>query len=571
MAIINGTDAGETLFGTDDADTINAKGGDDIVFGRKGDDIAFLGAGNDAFGWAPGDGSDTVDGEAGVDRLAFNGAGADENIQIFANAGKAIFFRDIAAVTMTLDNVERIDFRALGGSDLVTVNNLAGTEVKHVAVDLAGVLFGTAADGVEDTVVVNGGAAAAADVITLSQTGTGAAATVVVNGLAAQTTIAHFDAGDHLVVNGLGGNDRIDARALPQSMVLVLDGGAGDDTLIGSAGADLLLGGAGNDIVVGARGDDTAFLGSGDDTFVWAPGDGSDTVEGGLGTDDLSFLGAGAAETIDVLANFGRATFFRDVASINMDLNDVERIQFNALGGADTVRVHDLTGTEVTRVGIDLAGTVGGTTGDGAVDAVTVEGTAGVDLISLSSSGAAIGVGGLQAAVSIQHSEATDLLTVDAGAGDDVINAAAVAAGQISLTLSGGAGNDKLVGSAGADVLIGGAGTDTMTGGAGADRFVFNFISHSVVGANADKILDFSHAQGDKIDLSAIDANTGWAGDQAFTFIGTGAFSHTAGELHYAFSGGTTIIGGDINGDAASDFHIVLNGHVALAAADFVL
>jgi len=563
MAIINGTPGSDHIEGTDGIDTINALGGDDEVNGNKGDDIAFLGDGNDVFGWVPGDGSDFVDGGAGLDTLDFDGANADENIQIFANAGKAIFFRDIAAVTMTLDNVETIEFEALGGSDLVTINNLAGTDVKRVAVDLAAVHDGTAGDGVEDTVVINGASAGAADVVSLSQTGTGADATVVVNGLAAQTTIEHFDAGDHLFVNGLGGNDRLDARALPQSMVLVLDGGEGNDTLIGSAGADLLLGGAGNDIVVGARGNDTAFLGAGDDTFFWAPGEGSDTVEGGLGTDDLAFLGAGAAETVDVLANFGRATFFRDIASINMDLNDVERIQFTALGGADKVTVHDLTGTEITRVGIDLAGTVGGTAGDGAVDSVTVEGTAGLDKISLSSAGAAIGIGGLQETVSITHAEATDLLTIDAGAGDDVINAAAVAAGKISLTLSGGAGNDKLVGS---------AGTDTFLGGAGADRFQFNLVSDSVVGPKADKIADFSHAQGDKIDLSAIDANTVLAGNQAFSFIGTGLFTHHAGELRFAItSPTTTTIAGDVNGDGTSDFHIVLSGTIALTAADFVL
>ncbi|MGF6226686.1 Ca2+-binding RTX toxin-like protein [Inquilinus ginsengisoli] len=563
MAIINGNDLSETLFGTDDADTINAKGGHDIVIGKKGDDIALLGTGNDVFRWFPGDGSDTVDGEVGTDTLDFVGANVDENIQIFANAGKAIFFRDIAAVTMTLDNVERIDFDALGGSDLITLNNLAGTEVKHVAIDLAGVLNGTTGDGVQDNVIVNGAAAGAADVITLSQTGTGTAATVVVNGLAAQTTIAHFDAGDHLVVNGLGGNDRLDARALPQSMVLVLDGGAGDDTLIGSAGADLLLGGAGNDVVIGARGDDTAFLGAGNDTFFWAPGEGSDTVEGGPGIDTLAFLGAGAAETVDILANFGRTTFFRDIASINMDLNDVDRIQFDALGGADKVRVHDLTGTEITHVDIDLAATVGGTAGDGAVDSVSVEGTAGADGVVLWNSGTTVGVDGLQQRVLIQHLEGTDLLTVDGGGGNDVINAFAVGAGRVSLTLSGGAGDDKLVGSAGADVLI---------GGAGADRFVIAAPSYSPVGPKADKIVDFSHAQGDKIDLSSIDANMWVAGNQAFHFIGTGLFTHAAGELRYAYtSPTTTTVAGDINGDGASDFHIVLAGNVALTATDFVL
>ncbi|MBW8727460.1 MAG: hypothetical protein JF625_20210 [Inquilinus limosus] len=561
MAIINGTPGIDHIEGTDGVDTINALGGDDEVNGNKGDDTAFLGDGNDVFGWVPGDGSDTIDGGAGLDTLDFDGANADENIQIFANAGKAIFFRDIASVQMTLTNVETIEFEALGGSDLVTINNLAGTAVKHVEIDLAGVHDGTAADGAEDTVIVNGAAAGAADVIKLTQTGAGTASIVHVAGLAAETTIEHFDGGDHLLINGLGGNDRLDASLLPVSMVLVLDGGEGNDTLIGSASADLLLGGAGNDLVIGAKGDDTAFLGSGDDTFAWAPGDGSDTIEGGPGTDSLAFLGAGVAETIDISANHGRTTFFRDVAAVNMDMNDVERIQFTALGGADKVTVHDLTGTDTIRVGIDLAGTTPAA-GDGATDSVTVEGTAGIDKISLSSSADSIGIGGLQATVAIQHSEAGDLLVIDAGAGDDVINAAAVAAGRISLTLSGGAGSDKLVGSAGTDIFI---------GGAGADRFQFNLASDSVVGPKADRITDFSHAQGDRIDLSVIDANTGAAGNQAFTFIGTGLFTHHAGELRFAFNGADTTIAGDVDGNGTSDFHITLTGHIVLAAVDFVL
>ena len=44
----------------------------------------------------------------------------------------------------------------------------------------------------------------------------------------------------------------------------------------------------------------------------------------------------------------------RDVANITMDLNDVENIQFNALGGADTITVNDLTGTDVSQVNLDL-------------------------------------------------------------------------------------------------------------------------------------------------------------------------------------------------------------------------
>jgi len=85
------------------------------------------------------------------------------------------------------------------------------------------------------------------------------------------------------------------------------------------------------------------------------------------------------------------------------------------------------------------------------------------------------------------------------------------------------------------------------------------------------RITDFSHAQGDKIDLSAIDANTGAAGDQAFSFIGTDAYTGVAGQLRYVVGGGITTIAGDINGDGTSDFHIQLTGAIGLVAADFVL
>ena len=115
-------------------------------------------------------------------------------------------------------------------------------------------------------------------------------------------------------------------------------------------------------------------------------------------------------------------------------------------------------------------------------------------------------------------------------------------------------------------------GKDTLTGGAGADRFVYGAVAESEVGANADRITDFNHAEGDRIDLSAIDANTAVADNQAFTFIGNAAFTHHAGELRFAvLSPGVTAIAGDVNGDGVSDFHIQLTGTPALVAADFLL
>ena len=144
-----------------------------------------------------------------------------------------------------------------------------------------------------------------------------------------------------------------------------------------------LLGGDGNDSIDGNGGADTALMGAGDDTFVWDPGDGSDVVEGQDGADTMLFNGAGGAEQVDLSANGNRLRFFRTQGAITMDTAGVERVDFNALGGADLVTVNDLSGTDVTAVRVDLAGTLGGATGDGQPDRVVVNGTEGEDAITV--------------------------------------------------------------------------------------------------------------------------------------------------------------------------------------------
>src|SRR5262249_56994835 len=133
------------------------------------------------------------------------------------------------------------------------------------------------------------------------------------------------------------------------------------------------------------------------------PGDGNDTIEGQDGTDTMLFFGANIAEKIDVSANGGRVLFSRDVANVTMDLDDVETIDFRALGGIDNIVVGDLTGTDVTRIDLDLRGPNGG--GDGAADTVTVSGTNGADLIVVSGAGSSVSVAGLQAVVIVTASE----------------------------------------------------------------------------------------------------------------------------------------------------------------------
>src|SRR5205085_1672468 len=192
-------------------------------------------------------------------------------------------------------------------------------------------------------------------------------------------------ANDSLVVNALGGNDRVSAATLPADIVaLTVDGGTGNDTVLGSRGADRLVGGEGNDFIDGKQGNDAAFMGAGDDVFQWDPGDGSDIVEGQDGADTMLFNGANVSEQVDLSANGNRLKFSRTQGNVTMDTAGVERVDFNALGGADLVTVNDLTGTDVHSVNVRSEERRGGTNGDPDADSVTDDGTNGNDTINVS-------------------------------------------------------------------------------------------------------------------------------------------------------------------------------------------
>ena len=210
----------------------------------------------------------------------------------------------------------------------------------------------------------------------------------------------------------------------------------GDDTLIGGSGAEVFFGGNGNDFVDGNAGADTAFLGRGDDTFVWDPGDGSDVVEGGSGFDTHVFNGAGGNEIMAATASGGRVLFTRNLGNIVMDLNGVEVIDVRPLGGTDTVTVHDVGETDLERVDVDLAATLGGSTADDQADTVTVAATKGDDSIAVNANGAAVEVSGLAALVRITHADpARDTLIIDpvAGADDVSLDPALAALIQVSV------------------------------------------------------------------------------------------------------------------------------------------
>jgi Ca2+-binding RTX toxin-like protein len=218
-----------------------------------------------------------------------------------------------------------------------------------------------------------------------------------------------------------------------------LHGGNGNDRLAGGNGDETLFGDNGNDTIDGNKGTDTGVLGNGDDTFIWDPGDGSDVVEGQNGFDTMVFNGAGAAERFDVVALGHRVTFFRDLGGITMDTDGVERIDANALGGADVVTVSDLGGTDVGEVNVDLAGALGGTAGDNAADSVVVDAPKGFDdTIDVSGDAAGVNVTGLAAKVSVRHAEpANDGLDIETSGGADTVNHAGLAAGVIQLFVNG--------------------------------------------------------------------------------------------------------------------------------------
>ncbi len=491
MAVINGTTASETFVGT---------AGNDTVTGDAGDDKAFLGAGNDLFLWQPGHGSDTIEGQAGTDTLRFTASAGLETIEVSANGARTRITRNVGNIVMDLNDVERLEIQALGHTDYIVVNDLTGTDVKLVTIDLAGAVPGTG-DAAADSVIANG--SNANNVINVGMLG----GAISVAGLAAPLTIKHAENGDSLTVNGLGGDDKINASKLPAiALQLVLDGGVGNDTLTGNLGNNILLGGDGNDTVTGDDGADVALLGAGDDLFLWNHGDGNDTIEGQGGFDTLRVTGSTANENFNIAANGGRVLLTRDVGAVLLDMDDVERLQVLALGGADSIAIGDLSGTDVTEVAIDLASTAGGKVADTKIDSVSVNGSGGADVIAAVSSGSKVVIAGLPAQVSIDHAGKTDVLTIAGNVGEDVINASGIAAGKMVVQLLGGLDEDLIIGSAGNDLVDGDDGNDTALLGAGNDVFVWNpgDDSDTIEGETGIDTLNFNGAGlAEKIDVFA--------------------------------------------------------------------
>lgn len=252
-----------------------------------------------------------------------------------------------------------------------------------------------------------------------------------------------------------------------------IDGGPGDDTIFGRGGEDRIFGREGNDSLSGGGGNDQLFGGDEDDVIDWFPGDGSDVAEGEDGQDKLLFAGSNNSEIIDISANGPRLLFSRNPGLVTMDCDGIERVSFQALGGADQININDLTNTQVRNVAIDLFGTGG--IDDAQGDTVVINGTAARDSITASGSTNELRIAGLTSAVTVVGAEQNlDRIVINAGGDDDVVDASAVQAGVNDLTINGGNGIDTLTGGHGNDQLVGAQGTDTVFGGEGDDTLIWN-------------------------------------------------------------------------------------------------
>jgi hypothetical protein len=200
---LDGGAGNDTLVGGFGSEVLRGGAGNDFVDGNQGVDTVDGGDGTDVFQWDPGDASDTVNGGGDADRLVFNGSGANEILDVAAVEGHVRLSRNVALVALDLDDVETVEVRAGGGTDTITVNNLAGTDLTELTTDLAA-FGGASSDGLADDVIVNG--TSGDDAIAVTDEGSH----VVVEGLTATVrTMGADPALDELTVHGLDGNDTI--------------------------------------------------------------------------------------------------------------------------------------------------------------------------------------------------------------------------------------------------------------------------------------------------------------------------------------------------------------------------
>ncbi len=340
-----------------------------------------------------------------------------------------------------------------------------------------------------------------------------------------------------------------------QSSRLTFVGGNGNDDQTGSAAGDNLSGGGGNDTLNGAGGDD--ILDGGDFSDVLNGGEGSDSLIGGVGGDIMS----GDAGDDSLSGGIGADKLFGGEGIDTLD-GGVGNDRFDGGVGADILLNGEGNDYLDGGVGADsMTGGVGNdvfivdNVGDTVIEAVGE----GYDIVRSSASITLL-------AANVEAVELQGSADLNATGNGDANN---LQGNTGANQLSGGGGVDTINGNDGDDFIIGGTGNDLLRGGLGADTFRVLGESMSRPILENDQIYDFSTAEGDIIDLSAIDANSLMANDQAFTLVSV--FSKQAGQMTMSFSAGVTLIRLDVNGDTKADYQLKINGDVTGDSAGWML
>ena len=585
---------------------------DNVIVGGDGGNTLYGGAGNDRL--TGGKGADLLDGGTGDDVMT---GGMGDDVYIVDSAGDRVIeaanggtdeVRTALASYALPDYVEKLTYVGVGafagtGNDLA--NTIVGGNGGNTLYGMAGndtltggtgddYLDGGAGDDVmtgglgNDVYVVD---AAGDRIVELAGQGTDEV----------RTTLSTYTLGDNLENLTYIGSGMFTGTGNMLANVLTagaggsrLSGGDGNDTLIGGAGADYLDGGAGVDRLVGGAGNDVYVVDDYRDTVVEEKNGGTDEIRTALSAyiltgevENLTYTGSGSFQAIGnaldnvitggsgsnrLLGGAGNDTLIGGAAADTLDGgNGADRM---IGGGGNDIYFVDNPGdvvVEEANGGIDTVYSTITYTLSANVENLQLYGTATIDGTGNDGANTIVGNG---AANRLNGGAGNDVLY--GGSGDDVLDGGSgddtVVGDDGNDTLYGGTGDDVLVGGAGDDILVGGPGSDTLSGGTGADRFVFRPGDLDADPAKSDRITDFSRDDGDRIDLSAFDADPTTSKRDAFTFVGTAGFSKRAGELRIDTSGAYQVILGDLNGDGVADFTINLSKSApGLMASDFVL
>ncbi|HKX61512.1 MAG TPA: calcium-binding protein, partial [Verrucomicrobiae bacterium] len=220
---LDGGPGNDTLTGSAGVDLLLGGDNNDFIEGQQGNDTVFMGAGDDTFRWDPGEGNDTLEGQAGLDQLLFNGSNISENIDLSANGPRLRLFRNVANVTLDCGELEQVRCNALAGADNIVINDLAGTSVFSIHLQLSELGVGGVGDQQPDNVTVFG--TGTNDIALVS----GSTSDARVDGLTATLTIGGSEpANDRLIFNLLGGDDLLEASGLVAGFIqLTANGGSG--------------------------------------------------------------------------------------------------------------------------------------------------------------------------------------------------------------------------------------------------------------------------------------------------------------------------------------------------------